>query len=108
MRQLSTVALLAVLAFSEGALANAELAAAKQCMQCHKVKEDFAGPSFHKIAASLKGKRDAESRMMATIRRGTDGSGGPHWGAAKMPDTSERPLVSPAEARQLARWILTQ
>ena len=108
MRILEMSALLGGLAFSGCALANAELAAAKQCIQCHKAKEDFAGPSFHKIALARKGQRDAESKMVATIRLGSEGSGGPHWGVAKMPDTSERPLVSPAEARQLARWILAQ
>lgn len=45
--------------------------------------------------------------MVATIREGSAGTGGPHWNKAKMPDQSERPRVSDQEARELARWILT-
>jgi cytochrome c len=108
MRRLPIALLLGSVAFAGQAWASAELATEKQCMQCHKVKEDFAGPSFQKIAQARKGQRDAESRMIAVIRMGSDGSGGPHWGTAKMPDTAERPLISPSEARQLAKWILKQ
>jgi cytochrome c len=109
MRQLASTALLGSLVFFCGtAFASAELAEAKQCMQCHKVKEDFAGPAFHKIAQARKGQRDAISRMTATIRQGSEPAGGPHWGTAKMPNMAERPQVSKAEARKLAQWILKQ
>lgn len=108
MKTLSGAVLLGCLALSGTALADADLAAKKQCMQCHKLKEDFAAPSFHKIAQARKNQRDAVANMMATIRRGSDGSDGTHWGKAKMPDMSERPLVSPSEARTLAEWVLKQ
>jgi cytochrome c len=77
-------------------------------MQCHKVKEDFAGPSFHKIAVARKGEPDAVKRLAATIRKGSADTGGPHWGKAKMPDQSERPTVSASEATKLAIWVLEQ
>lgn len=89
------------------ALASEKLAQEKQCMGCHAIKTDGAAPSFQRIAAQWKGKTNAEAQMVFTIREGSAGTGGPHWGKAKMPDQSERPRVSEGEARQLARWILT-
>ncbi|MBI5277247.1 MAG: c-type cytochrome [Burkholderiales bacterium] len=112
--QLFTAAAVAALALCMPALATAksrspaDLAAAKQCMQCHKATEEFAGPSFRKIAASWNGQRDAVPKMSAVIRRGSDATGGPHWGQAKMPDTTERPAISRDESRRLARWVLQQ
>lgn len=85
-----------------------KLAQDKQCMGCHDVKKDSAGPSFEKIAAKWHGNKDAVRIMVKTIRMGSDAAGGPHWGAAKMPNDSERPQVSEAEARQLANWIQNQ
>lgn len=84
------------------------LANEKQCMGCHDVKQDGAGPSFEKIAAKWAGNKDAVRVMVKTIRMGSEAAGGPHWGAAKMPNDSERPKVSEAEARQLSNWILNQ
>lgn len=105
-----TLALAALVAFAtQGtAHADAKLAQDKQCMGCHDVKKDGAGPAFQKIATYWKGRKDAEAMMVATIRKGSDGTGGPHWNKATMPNQAERPLVSDAEARKLARWILTQ
>ncbi len=85
-----------------------KLAREKQCMGCHDIQKDSAGPSFQKIAANWKGNKDAVRVMVKTIRMGSDAAGGPHWGAAKMPNDSERPQVSEAEARQLANWIQNQ
>ncbi len=46
--------------------------------------------------------------VMRTAMQVRTAAGGPHWGAAKMPNDAERPLVSEAEARQLANWIKNQ
>ena len=89
------------------ALASEKLAQEKQCMGCHAIKDDGAAPAFKKIAAAWKGRKDAETQMVLTIREGSAGTGGPHWNKAKMPDQSERPRVGDVEARELARWILT-
>ncbi len=85
-----------------------KLARDKQCMGCHDVQKDGAGPSFEKIAAKWKGNKDAVRVMVKTIRMGSEAAGGPHWGVAKMPNDAERPQVSEAEARQLANWIQNQ
>lgn len=107
MKSIKTAVFLGGLALSGMAAASLELAQEKQCVQCHKMKEDFAGPSFQKIAQARKGERDAVTKMVHIIRQGSDG-GTPHWGAARMPGMQERPEVSPAQARTLARWILEQ
>lgn len=91
----------------QAALAGEKLAQDKQCMGCHAMKEDAAAPSFKKIATYWKGRKDAETQLVSTIREGSAGTGGPHWNKAKMPDQAERPRVSDEEARKLARWILS-
>ncbi|HJV72014.1 c-type cytochrome [Ideonella sp.] len=98
----------AVAAFHGAAMASEKLAQDKQCMGCHAIKEDGAAPSFQKIARFWKGRQDAEASMVATIRRGSAATGGPHWNKATMPDQAERPLVSEPEAKALAKWILAQ
>ena len=52
--------------------------------------------------------KDPVPKMVAVIRNGSAAHLGPIWDKARMPDQSERPAVSPREARQLARWILSQ
>ncbi len=89
------------------ALADAQLADDKQCTGCHALTTDGAGPSFQRISRALKSHSRAEELMVRTIRRGSASTDGPHWGKASMPDMTERPLVSEAEARKLARWILS-
>jgi cytochrome c len=109
MKTSSLVALaIAAASFHGGALANDKLVQDKQCMSCHALKEDGAGPAFQKIARVWKGRKDAEAMLVATIRKGSSGTGGPHWNKASMPDQSERPTVSEAEAKQLVSWILRQ
>jgi len=102
------LAAFAAAALHGAALADDKLVRDKQCLGCHAIKEDGAAPSFHKIAGFWKGRKDAEVMMVATIRKGSTATGGPHWNKATMPDQAERPLVSEAEAKQIARWILRQ
>jgi cytochrome c len=105
------VMLFAALFFAAGAsgqaLANAKLAEEKQCMQCHAVDKHVIGPSFQSIKAVYKRMKSPEKRLIEVMRMGSDANLGPHWGAARMPDGSERPLINDQEAKQLARWILS-
>lgn len=105
---ISMTALAVALGACAPAFADATLVSEKQCIQCHKMKEDFAGPSFQKIAARWKGNKNAEDMLVAVVRKGSGGEGQQHWGKARMPDDSERPLVSEDEARKMVKWILTQ
>lgn len=106
----SRVLMLAALgaALSVPALADQKLAEAKQCFGCHAMATDGAGPAFKKIAVLWRGRKDAEAKLVATIRQGSSATGGPHWNKATMPDQAERPLVSEAEAKRLAKWIVAQ
>lgn len=96
-------------AFPGAALANEKLAQEKQCFGCHALKEEgVGGPSFQKIARYWKPRKDGEAMMVKAILQGSTAAGGqPHWNKAKMPDQAERPLISEAEARLMAKWILT-
>lgn len=100
-------ALLALL-FTGPALANARLAEAKQCMQCHAVDRHVIGPSFRTIKAIYKDMQRPEEKLIAVMRDGSSANLGPHWGRARMPDGSERPPINDREAKALARWILSQ
>jgi cytochrome c len=99
----------ALLLVAHGAArADERLVQDKQCLGCHDVARDGAGPSFQRIAVLWKGRKDAQEMLVATIRRGSSGTGGPHWNVATMPDQAQRPLVSEEEARRIAAWILAR
>jgi cytochrome c len=85
-----------------------ELVRRFHCMGCHAVDKAAIGPSFRQIGASWRGKPGAEQALAGVIRRGSEASGGPHWGDIKMPDDSEREQISDQQARRIARWILRQ
>jgi cytochrome c len=103
---IAAIALLA-LGVSTPALANAQLAEEKQCMQCHAMDRGTIGPSFQTIKAVYQRMKNPEASLMAVIKEGNDANLGPHWGRARMPNGSERPRINDREARQLARWILS-
>jgi cytochrome c len=107
MKTLHLLVVAGLLGMGFSAWANPQLADEKQCMQCHSVTKDGAGPAFQKIAIRWKGDQSAEKTLVATIRKGSVDGGGRHWGIAKMPDDSERPWVSEHEAKQLVKWILS-
>ncbi|KRB39560.1 MULTISPECIES: c-type cytochrome [unclassified Acidovorax] len=109
MNKLSGSILIGVLMVSAPAFANSKLVKEKQCLQCHAVSKDTIGPSFKHIAKLWKGNHDAEKSLTATIQKGTTDGGGQHWEMkAKMPDGSERPPISDAEAKQIYKWIMRQ
>ncbi|HCY62000.1 MAG TPA: cytochrome C' [Oxalobacteraceae bacterium] len=92
----------AVLALaSNAALANADLAKAKNCLACHTVANKVIGPSFKDVAAKYAGQKDAEDKLVKKVVKGGSGV----WGTAVMP---ANPQVSEAEAHTLVKWILSQ
>ncbi|UMR33465.1 c-type cytochrome [Massilia sp. MB5] len=86
---------------SQAALANADLAKAKNCMACHAVANKLVGPAYKDVAAKYAGQKDAETKLVQKVMKGGSGT----WGAIPMP---ANPQVSEAEARTLVKWILTQ
>lgn len=67
------------------------------CSSCHAVHEGGVGPAFAWVAWRYRGRHGAQDAVAAFITRGGEGP----WGGV-MPDLA----VSPAQARELAQWIL--
>lgn len=92
----------AILALSStAAMANADLAKAKNCMACHTVQSKLIGPGFKEVAAKYAGQKDAEANLVKKVLKGGSGA----WGSAVMP---ANPQVTEAEAQTLVKWILSQ
>jgi cytochrome c len=86
---------------SQVAMANADLAKAKNCMACHAVANKLVGPAYKDVAAKYAGQKDAEAKLVAKVIKGGSGV----WGAIPMP---ANPQVSEAEAHTLVKWVLAQ
>ncbi|SDA45820.1 cytochrome c [Janthinobacterium sp. 344] len=101
-RSMMLVGVLAVSALSsQVAMANPDLAKAKNCMACHAVSTKLVGPAFKDVAAKYAGQKDAENKLVAKVMKGGSGT----WGAIPMP---ANPQVSDAEAHTLIKWVLAQ
>jgi cytochrome c len=98
-RSLLVVAALTALA-SNAAMANADLAKAKNCLACHAVASKLVGPSFKDIAAKYAGK-GADDALVQKVLKGSTGV----WGPVPMPANAQ---VNEADARTLVKWILSQ
>lgn len=86
---------------STPALADLQLATAKNCMACHAVATKLVGPSYKDVAAKYAGQKDAVDKLAAKIIKGGSGV----WGPVPMPANAQ---VNDAEAKKLAAWVLTQ
>jgi cytochrome c len=87
------------LAVSTPALADLQLATAKNCMACHAVDKKLVGPSYKDVAAKYAGQKDAADKLAAKIIKGGSGV----WGPVPMPANAQ---VNPDEAKKLAAWVL--
>jgi cytochrome c len=76
------------------------LAKAKKCTNCHAVDQKLVGPAFKDVASRYAKDTGAEDRLARKIHDGGAGS----WGVVPMPSND----VTPAEAKQLAHWVLQQ
>ena len=85
---------------SAPAVADEALAKAKNCLACHATDKKVLGPSYKEVAAKYAGQKDAADKLADKIVKGGSGV----WGAVPMP---ANPQVTPAEAKQLAAWVLT-
>jgi len=65
---LGCTALFAATAFAQD---GAQLSQSKGCMTCHDVSQQKMGPSFKAIAASNKGKADAQARLVGALKSGS-------------------------------------
>lgn len=95
----TTSALMAALSASP-AFASMELAQKKACLACHSVDKKILGPAFKDISKKYAGQKGADAKLAEKVLKG----GGGVWGTMPMP---ANPQVTPAEAQQLVKWILT-
>lgn len=110
MTRFSTPAALTTLATTLGLLvgtaparASEALADQKLCLNCHKVDKPQVGPAFKAVAARYANDKGAADALAERIQKGSVPLKG-NWGAVPMP---ANPQVSPAEAKQLAAWVLS-
>ncbi len=98
---LTAAAAAALLAAAAPAHAGSALALAKQqgCLGCHAVASTLVGPAYQAVAAKYKGQPDAVATLVQHILEGGTG----RWGDIPMPPQKQ---LSPAQARQLATWVL--
>lgn len=85
---------------SNVAMANADLAKAKNCMACHAIANKVVGPAYKDVAAKYAGQKDAEDKLTQKVLKGGSGV----WGAVPMPANAQ---VTEAEARTLVKWVLS-
>jgi cytochrome c len=85
---------------SNAAMANADLAKAKNCLACHSTDAKLVGPSYKDVAKKYAGQKDAENMLVQKVLKGSTGA----WGSVPMPANAQ---VNEAEARTLVKWILS-
>lgn len=99
---LSTFVAAGLLSLGTGtAMANADLAKAKNCTACHAVDKKLIGPAYKDVAAKYKANKDAVATLSKKVREGGSGV----WGPVPMP---ANPQVSAAEAETLVKWVMSQ
>lgn len=101
MKMINALAAVAAFLVSSNAFASAELAQKKNCMACHAVDAKLVGPSYKDVAAKYANQKDAVDQLSQKIIKGGAGV----WGPVPMPANTQ---VSPAEAKTLVQWVLSQ
>jgi cytochrome c551/c552 len=71
------------------------------CFGCHSVTNKLVGPPYKEVAAKYKSDPEAYARISEQIHKGGSGK----WGPVIMPPF---PMISEAETKALADWILTR
>ena len=92
------------------ALADEVLAKAKGCLACHTIEKKLIGPTYKEVAKKYAGQKDAETKLVEAILKGTPAPAGVGWkqaGAASLPFMPPNAAVKQDEAARLARWILS-
>ena len=82
------------------AMANLDLAKAKNCMTCHAIDTKLVGPAYKDVAKKYAGDKTAEAKLVQKVIKGGSGT----WGVVPMPANAQ---VSEAEAKTLVKWVLS-
>ena len=93
-------ALAAAVVVATPAMAQLELAQAKNCTACHAVDKKLVGPAYKDVAAKYAGQKDAVDKLAQKVMKGGSGV----WGPVPMP---ANPQVNEAEAKKLVAWVLS-
>jgi len=97
---LRSFALSAMLAATAApALASSALAQKHQCLACHTADKKLVGPAYQEVAKKYAGQKDAEAKLVESIRKGGQGK----WGPVPMPP---QPGPSDDELKAIAKWVL--
>ena len=94
------IAIIGLLGAAGPVRADYDLVVKKNCLACHQVDKRKYGPNFKEVAAKYADQKGAADVLARKIRRGGTGV----WGQDVMPP---QPQVSAAEARELARYVLS-
>lgn len=79
------------------------LAKSSGCLACHAVHHKKVGPAYAAIAARYAGNAKALDILQNAILNGHVGT----WGVIPMPAYGgSQQVLTPAQARQLAQWIM--
>ena len=97
---LQCIAVIILLGATGPVRADYDLVVKKNCLACHQLDKRKYGPNFKEIAAKYADQKNATDNLAKKIRRGGTGV----WGQDLMPP---QPLVSAAEARALAQYVLS-
>jgi cytochrome c len=97
---LQWIAVVALLGAAGPVHAHYDLVVKKNCLACHQIDKRKYGPNFKEVAAKYADQKNAADILARKIRRGGTGV----WGPDVMPP---QPQVSDAEARALARYVLS-
>ena len=71
------------------------------CLSCHDISAKKVGPPYKEIAAKYRNDTDAYAKIAEQIQKGGSGK----WGPVVMPPF---PMVSEAEIKAVAQWILSR
>ncbi|MEM5429891.1 c-type cytochrome [Cupriavidus oxalaticus] len=77
------------------------LLAKNACLSCHSVTQKVVGPAYHEVAVRYKDDAQAQAKLEASIRGGSNGK----WGAVPMPPFAS---LKPEEVRALAAYVRQQ
>lgn len=99
MKLFATALIAAGVMASAPAMANADLAKAKNCLACHQTDTKVVGPAYKEVAKKYAGNKDAAKTLAAKVKAGGVGV----WGQVPMPPNQ----VTDAEADTLVKWILS-
>ena len=82
-------------------ISGAAVATNYWCLSCHDISAKKVGPAYKDIANKYRHDTDAYAKIAEQVQKGGSGK----WGPVMMPPF---PMVSAAETKAVAEWILSQ